>query len=66
MNILSTPIARIKNGTTYVEISEREYPAYSKIPIDTRSELITIRIPPSPRRKRWCTKEGKKPSDIEI
>ena len=52
MNILSTPIARIKNGTTYVEISEREYPAYSKIPIDTRSELITIRIPPSPRRKR--------------
>ena len=59
MNILSTPIANSKNGTTSAEIILRGISKNSVTPIEITSEAMTTAIPESPRRNQLCTNEGK-------
>jgi len=59
MNMLSTPIAKSKKGTTSAEIILKGMSKNNVIPIAITKEAITTAIPESPRRNQLCTNEGK-------
>jgi hypothetical protein len=45
MNMLSTPIARTRNGITYALIIVKPMPKYAMIPIEDTTDAKTIKIP---------------------
>jgi hypothetical protein len=61
MNILSTPIAKIKNGMTYALIIEKPIPKKDMSPIDASTEAKTIKIPIIAKVKPELTRDGKTP-----
>ena len=64
-NMLSTPIARIKNGTTSALIMVSSWFPKKVRPMPEKSDMSTTLMPTAPRRKRVCTGFGKNPIAIE-
>jgi len=66
MNMLSTPMARIRNGTTSVTIIVIEMPAAEHMPMDASTEHITMTMPCRPSSARDLTGCGNLPSATEM
>lgn len=66
INILSTPIARTKNGITSALIMVNPIPRYAIIPIEETTEAKTMIIPIIARVKPEKTKEGNCPIAMPI
>lgn len=66
MNILSTPIARIKNGMTSPEIIVMPILKNVTKPMEQTIEQRTIPIPARPIKNPECVLEGNEPIDNEI
>lgn len=60
INMLSTPTANTKNGTTSIVSKVVVMPAYPQMPMEQMTEQRTITIPPTPRSillsncKKYC------------
>mmetsp|Transcript_19401 Transcript_19401/g.22023 ORF Transcript_19401/g.22023 Transcript_19401/m.22023 type:complete len:201 (-) Transcript_19401:381-983(-) len=65
INILSTPIAKIRNGTTSVEMMDIFIPNIEMMLIEVRMEKMTIRIPENPTKNLECKGFGKLPMATE-
>lgn len=65
MNMLSTPIARIRKGTTSADIIEFLKPNNDDNPIALVIDKITKKIPQIPNKNPECTTEGNNPIATE-
>jgi hypothetical protein len=61
MNMLSTPMASTRNGTTSFTIIVMVMPAYETTPIALAADTPTMRMPWRPRPTRVLTGCGKRP-----
>lgn len=66
MNILSTPMAKTKNGITSALIIVNPMPRYAIIPIEETTEASTITIPIIAKVKPEKTAEGNWPIAIPM
>ena len=64
--MLSTPMAKMRKGTTYIEIIERAIPKAEVSPTEIQTLEITIRIPENPTKNLVWVLEGKYPIATEM